>query len=81
LTASPVWKRVAANLFKEPPQVEVQDAAIMIDVMTGRALAQTDQPQPVRISTGIFLSSAKISKIIEGNLREASKVAWCDTRE
>jgi hypothetical protein len=57
----------------------------MVDVMTGRALAQTDQPQPVGISTGIstgiFLSSAKISKIIDGNLREASKVGSCDTRE
>jgi hypothetical protein len=49
LTASLVWKGMAANLFKEPPQVKVLHAAIMMDVMTGRALAQKDQPQPVGI--------------------------------
>jgi len=31
--------------------------------------------------TGIFLSLAKIGKIVESNLREASKIVWCDTRE
>ncbi len=72
---------MTADLIKETPQVEVPDAAIMIDIVTGCALAQADQPQAVGISTGIFLSSAKISKIIEGNLREASKVGSCDTRE
>jgi hypothetical protein len=35
---------MAANLFKEPPQVKVLHAAIMMEVMTGRALAQKDQP-------------------------------------
>jgi hypothetical protein len=52
-----------------------------MNVMTGRALAQTDQPQSVCISTGIRLSLAKISKIIDGNLSEASKVVWCDAFE
>jgi len=69
---------MATNLFKEPPQIEVLNAAIMMDVVTGSALAQTDQPQSVCISTGIFLSSEKIGKIIESNLREASKVVLCD---
>jgi hypothetical protein len=53
----------------------------MMDIMTGRALAQTDQPQAVGVSMAVFFSSTKIGKIIEGNLREASKVGWCDTRE
>jgi hypothetical protein len=47
--------------------------------MTSRALAQTDQA--VGISTSIFLPSAKIAKIIESNLREASKVIWCNACE
>ena len=50
-----------------------------MDVVTGSALAQTDQPQSVCIAAGILLSLAKIGKIVEGNLREASKVAWYDT--
>src|ERR1700739_3234312 len=33
------------------------------------------------VSTGIFLSLAKISKILEGNFWEASKVVWCDAFE
>jgi hypothetical protein len=49
--------------------------------MTSSSLAQADQPQPVSISAGIFLSSAKIDKIIVSNLREASKVGSCDARE
>jgi hypothetical protein len=53
----------------------------MMDIMTGRALAQTDQPQPVGISTAVFFSLAKVGKIIEGNLSEASKVVCCDTFE
>jgi hypothetical protein len=53
----------------------------MMDVMTSGALAQTDQPQSARVSPGIFLSFAKIGKIIESNFREASKVGSCDTRE
>jgi hypothetical protein len=53
----------------------------MMDVMTGRALAQTDQPQPVGVSTAVFLSLAKIGKIVESNLREASEVVSRDTRE
>jgi hypothetical protein len=79
--ATPVRKWVARSLFKEPPQVEVLNAAITMDVMTGSALAQTDRPQSVCISTGILLSFAKISKIIEGNLREASKIVWFDACE
>jgi hypothetical protein len=63
------------------PIDRVPDAAIMMDVMTGRALAQTDQPQPVDVSTAVFLSLAKIGKIVESNLREASKVVSRDTRE
>jgi len=46
-----------------------------MDVVTGSALSQTDQPQSVCIAAGILLSLAKIGKIVEGNLREASKVA------
>jgi hypothetical protein len=42
-------------------------------ISSGRALAQTDQPQPVGASTAVFLSLAKIGKIVESNLREASK--------
>jgi hypothetical protein len=53
----------------------------MMHVATGSALAQADRPQPVGISTGIFLPSEKIGKVIESNLREASKVVWCDTCE
>jgi hypothetical protein len=53
----------------------------MMDAMTGRALAQTDQPQPVGVWTAVFFSLAKISKIVEGNLREASKIVWCDALE
>jgi hypothetical protein len=79
--ASSVWKGIAADFFKETPEVEVLDAAITINVMTGRALAQADQPQSVGISTGIFLSSAKIDEIVVSNLREASKVGSCDTCE
>jgi hypothetical protein len=52
-----------------------------MDAVTGSALAQTDQPQSVCIAAGILLSLAKIGKIVEGNLREASKVAWYDTCE
>jgi hypothetical protein len=51
---------------------------IVMDVMTSRALAQTDQPQAVGVLMGIFLSSAKVGKIVESNLREASKVVWCN---
>jgi len=53
----------------------------MMDVVTGSALAQTDQPQSVCISMGIFLPCAKIGKIIESNLRQASKIVWRDARE
>jgi hypothetical protein len=79
--ASPVWKGMTGDLFKETPYVEVLNAAIKMNVMTGRALAQTDQPQAVCIWTAVFFSLAKISKIIDGNLSETSKVVWCDTRE
>jgi hypothetical protein len=67
--------------LQKTPYVEVPDAAIMMDVMTGRALAQTDQPQPVGVWTAVFFSLAKIGKIIEGNLPEASKIVWCDVLE
>ena len=50
----------------------------MMDVVLRRALAKANQAQAVGISTGIFLSSAKVGKIVESNLREASKVSWCD---
>jgi hypothetical protein len=68
---------MTADLIKETPQVEVSDAAIMIDIVTGCALAQADQPQVVGISTGIFLASAKIGKIIEGNLHPSLTTRSC----
>jgi hypothetical protein len=39
------------------------------------------QSQAVGISTGILLSSAKISKIVESNLRKASKILSGDASE
>jgi hypothetical protein len=40
--ASPVWKGMASDLFKETPQIEILNATITVDVVTCSALAQTD---------------------------------------
>jgi len=74
--APPVRKGMTANLFKETPEVEVLDAAIAMDVVLRRALAEANQTQAIGVSTGIFLSSAKIGKVVESYLREASKIVW-----
>lgn len=79
--ASPIWKGMPADLFKEAPEVEVLNTAITVDVVTRSALAQTDQPQSIRVSTGVFLSSAQIGKIIESNLRKPSKIVPGDACE
>jgi hypothetical protein len=49
--------------------------------VTRSALAQTDRPQSIYVSTGVFLSSAQIGKIIESNSRKSSKIVPGDTRE
>ena len=72
---------MAADFFKETPEVEVLDATITMDVVTCSALAQTDQPQSIRVSMRVFLSSAQIGKIIESNLRKPSRVPRGNARE
>jgi hypothetical protein len=57
------------------------NAVITMDVMTRGALAQTDQPQSIRVPTGVFLSSAQIGKIVESNLRKLSKIVPGDACE
>jgi len=52
-----------------------------MDVVTCSALAQTDQPQSIRVSTGVFLSSAQIGKIIENNSRKPSEIVPSDAGE
>jgi hypothetical protein len=52
-----------------------------MDVVTCGALAQTDQPQSIRVSTGVFASSAQIGKIIESNSRKPSKIVPGDVCE
>ena len=53
---SAIWKWVVINRFKESPHVEVVNAAITIDVMTGSTLAQTKKAEPIRIWERVFLS-------------------------
>jgi hypothetical protein len=53
-SASAGLKSMAWYLLKEPPKIEVLNAAITVDVVTRRALAQTNETQSICIWSGVL---------------------------